>query len=153
MKKIGVPDMQREYNNRILHRKMLIMNCGKDMTKGIERLNQDRMRTLGKKRNDEKNLGMLEMDTNKETVMKEKKKTEYLIRTTKRLKIKFYSKNLIKVSPSCELFGTILKMDEAKTQTNGSNQKKMMTMHKALKPKNNLHRLYVSRKKRGRGHA
>ena len=34
--------------------------------------------------------------------------------------------------PSCKILGTIFKIDKAGTQTNGSNDKKVMTMQKVL---------------------
>ena len=53
---------------------MLIMISGKtETTQGIEQPNQERIKTLGKKKNYMYYLGILEADTIKQTDMKEKK--------------------------------------------------------------------------------
>ena len=75
---------------------MLIMKCGKrHMTEGIELLNQEKIRTLGKKETDTY-LGILETDSIKQEEMKEQIKQEYLRRTRKLLEPKLYCRNLIK---------------------------------------------------------
>ena len=57
---------------------MLIMKSGKrEIIKGIELLNQERIRTLGETEN-HKYLGIMEADTIKEVEMKEKIRKEFL---------------------------------------------------------------------------
>ena len=73
---------------------MLIMKSGKrQMTKGTERPNQDKIRTP-RKQETYKYLEMLEADIQAE--MKKEFKKEYLRRTRKLLEAKLYSINLIK---------------------------------------------------------
>ena len=42
-------------------------------------------------------------------------------------------------------------MDERRTQTNGPENKKINDLHKALHPRDDTNKLYVSRKEVGRG--
>ena len=53
--------------------------------------------------------------------------------------------------PPLSLFGTILEVDQRRTSTNGAENINLMTMHKALHPRDDGGRLYVSRKEGGRG--
>ena len=66
-------------------RAILVMKSGKrHLTDGIELLNQDKIRTLGKNET-YKYLGILEADTITQVVMKDKIQKEYLRRTRKLL--------------------------------------------------------------------
>ena len=73
------------------------MKSGKRrMTEGVEVPNQEKLRTLGKKKTC-KYFGILEADTIKQVEMKEKKnEKEYLRRTRKLVETKSYSKNIVK---------------------------------------------------------
>ena len=74
---------------------MTIIKSGKwYTTEGIEPYNQEKIRTLGEKET-YKYLVILEADTIKHSVMKEKE-TEYHRRTRKLLEIRWHSRNLIK---------------------------------------------------------
>ena len=53
-------------------------------------------------------------------------------------------------TPPCMILGIILKVDERRTLSNGP-EKKLMTMHKDLHPRDDKDILYVSRKEGGRG--
>ena len=66
------------------------------MTDVMEQPNQDKIRTLGKKHETYKYLGILEADTIKQVEMKDKIQKKYLRRTRKLLDTKFSSRNLIK---------------------------------------------------------
>ena len=73
---------------------MLLLKNGKlSMTEGVELTNQVVIGTLGEKET-YKYLGILEVDTIKQVEIKDKK--EYLRRTSKLLKTKLYSRNLVK---------------------------------------------------------
>ena len=75
---------------------MLVMkNCKRHLTDGIELPNQDKIRTLGEKET-YKYLGILEADTVKQVKMKDKIQKEYPRRTRKLLETKLSSRNLIK---------------------------------------------------------
>ena len=75
---------------------MYVMKSGKQhMTDGMELPNHDKIRTLGENET-YKYLGILEVDTIKQVQMKDKIRTEYLMRTKKLLEIKLSSRNLIK---------------------------------------------------------
>ena len=64
--------------------------------------------------------------------------------------------NLIKgINTGCpprKILGTILKVDEKRTSQNAPENKKLLTMHKALHTRDNVNRLYVSRKLERKGH-
>ena len=95
---------------------MLVMKSGKrHLTDGMELPNQDKIRTLGKKKT-YKYLGILEAETTKQMEMKEKIKKEYFRRTRKLLETKLYSRNLIKVIDKWavlfKIFGTIFEVDQ-----------------------------------------
>ena len=138
---------------------MRVMKSGKrHLMDGMERPNQDKIRTPEKKETFKK-LGILEADTIKQVEMKEKIKKEYLRRARKLLETKLCSRNLIKgiYTWSVHLVrysGPYLKwtreelkqMDPPPKKT-----RKLMTIHKALHSRDDVDRLYVSRKKGGRG--
>ena len=78
---------------------------------------------------------------------------EYLKRTKKLLKIKLYSKNLIHTCAVSlvRYSGPFLKWTREKLKQMDQRTRKLMTMHKALHPRDDVDRLYVSRKEGGRG--
>ena len=129
---------------------MLVMKSGKrHMTDGMELPNHDKIRTLGE------NLGILEADTIKQVEMKEKITKEYFKRTRKLLETKLSSRNLIKgintwAVPLVRYSGPFLKWTWDELKQMDQRTRKLMTMHKALHPRDDVDRLYVSRKEGGR---
>ena len=74
----------------------------------------------------------------------------------KLLKTKLYSRNLINgintwAVPHVRYSGPFLKGVMEELQQMGQRTRKLMTMHKALHPKNDIGRLYESKKGGGRG--
>ena len=135
---------------------MLVIKSGKwHMTNGMELLNQDKIRPLGENET-YKYLGILENDTMKQVEMKEKIQKEYLRRTRKLLETKLCSRNLIKgintwTVPLVRYSGPFLKWTRDELKQMDQRTRKLMTMHKALHPRDDVDRLYVSRKEGGRG--
>ena len=134
---------------------LLVIKSGKQhLTDRMELLNQDKIRMLGEKET-YKYLGILEADTIKKMEMKEKIKKEYLRRTRKLLKTKLSIRNLIKgintwAVPLVRYSGPFLKCTREELKQVDQRTRKLMTMHKALHPRDNVDRLYVSRKERRR---
>ena len=121
----------------------------------MELPNQDKIRTLGKNET-YKYLGILEHDTIKQGEMKDKIKKKYYRRTRKLLKIKLTSRNLIKgINIRAVLLvrylGPLFKRIRDVFKQMEQRRKKLMTMHKALHPRDDVDRLYISRKEWGRG--
>ena len=88
--------------------------------------------------------------------MKEKIQKEYLRRTRKPLETKLKSRNLIKgintwAVPLVRYSGPFLKCTRDELKLMNQRTRKLMTMHKALHPRDDVDRLYVSRKEGGRG--
>ena len=88
--------------------------------------------------------------------MKEKIQKEYLRRTRKLLKTKLNSKNFIKgintwAVSLIRYSGLFLKWTRDELKQMDQRTRKLMTMHKALHPRDDVVRLYVSRKEGGRG--
>ena len=135
---------------------LLVMKSGKrHLTDGIELPNQDKIRTLAENKT-YKYLGILEADTIKQVKMKNKIQKEYLSRTRKLLETKFNSRNLIKgintwAVPLIRYSGPFLKWTRNELRQMDQRTRKLMTMHKALHPRDDVDRLYVSRKEGGRG--
>ena len=135
---------------------VLVMKSGKrHMTDRIELPNQDKIRTLGEEET-YKYLGILEADTIKQVEMKDKTRKEYLRRTRKLLETKLSSRNLIKrintwFVPLIRFLGPFLKWTRDELKQMDQRTRKLMTMHKALHPRDDVDRLYVSRKEGGRG--
>ena len=80
--------------------------------------------------------------------MKEKIKKEYLRRTRKILETKLCGGKLIQGIITCirrKIFGTILEVEM------DQRTRKLMIMHKALHPRDDVDRLYLSRKEGGKG--
>ena len=88
--------------------------------------------------------------------MKDTIRKEYLRRTRKLLKIKLSSWNLIKgintwAVPLIIYSGPFLKWTRVELEQMDQRTRKLMTMHKALHPRDDVDRLYVFRKVGGRG--
>ena len=135
---------------------MLVMKSGKrHTTDGIELPNQDQIRTLGENDTD-KYLGILEADTIKQIQMKDKIQKEYLRRTRKLLETKLSSRDLIEgintwAVPLVRYSWLFLKWTKDELKQMDQRTRRLMTMHKALHPRDDVDRLYVSRKEWGRG--
>ena len=81
---------------------------------------------------------------------------EYLRRTRKLLETKLSSRNLIKgintwAVPHVRYSGPFFKWTREELKQLDQRTRKLMTMHKALHPRDDVDRLYVSRKEGGRG--
>ena len=125
------------------------------MTVGMELPNQVRIRTLEEKET-YKYLGILEADTIKQVQMKDTIRKEYLRRTRKLLETKLYSRNLIKgintwAVPLVRYSGPFLKWTREELKQMDQRTRKLITIHKALHPRDDVDRLYVSRKGGERG--
>ena len=121
----------------------------------MELPNQDKIRMLGEKET-YKYLGILEADTIKQMEMKEKIQKEYLRRTTKLLETKLSCRNLIEgintwAVPLVRYSGPFLNWTRDELKQMDQRTRKLMTMHKALYSRDNVDRLYVSRKEGGTG--
>ena len=121
----------------------------------MELLNQDKIRTLAENET-YKYLGILEADTIKQVEMKDKIQKEYLRRTKKLLQTKLCSRKLIKgihtwAVPLVRYSRPFLKWIRDELKQMDQRTRKLMTMHKALHPRDDVDRQYVSRKEGGRG--
>ena len=81
---------------------------------------------------------------------------KYLRRTRKLLQTKLSCRNLIKGINTCAVLqvrylGPFLKWTREELKQMDQRTRKLMTMHKALHPRDDVDRLYVSRKQGGRG--
>ena len=88
--------------------------------------------------------------------MKETIRKEYLRRTRKQLETKLNSRNLIKgihtwAVPLVMYSGSFHKWTRDELRKMDQRTRKLMTMHKAPHPKDDVNRLYISRKLGGRG--
>ena len=128
---------------------MLVMRSGKrHLTDGMELPNQDKIKTLAENET-YKYLGILEVDTIKQVEMKDKIQKEYLRRTRKLLETKLNSRNLIKgistwAVPLIRYSGPFLKWTRDELKQMNQRKRKLMTMHTALHPRDDVDRLYVS---------
>ena len=135
---------------------MLVMKSGKrHMTDGMELPNHDRIRMLEEKET-YKYLGILEADTIKQLQMKDTIRKEYLRRTRKLLVTKLSNRNLIKGKNTWAMLlvrysGPFLRWTREELKQMDQRTRKLMTMHKALHPRDDADRLYESRKEGGRG--
>ena len=135
---------------------MLVIKSRKRYVReGIELPNQDKIRTLGEKET-YKYVGILQADTIKQVYMKEKIKKDYLRRTRKLRETKLYQRNLVKgintqAVPLVRYSGPFLKWTKEELKQMDQRKRKLMTMPKALHPRDDVDRLYVSRKEGGRG--
>ena len=132
------------------------MKSGKrHLTDWIEQPNQDKIRTLTENET-YKYLGILEVDIIKQVELKDKIQKEYLRRTRKLLETKLSSRNLIKgvstwAVPLSRYSGSFLKWTRDELRQMDQRTRKLMTMNKALHPRDDVDRLYVPRKEWGRG--
>ena len=132
------------------------MKSGKrHLTDGIELPNQDKIRTLAENET-YKYLGILEADTIKQVEMKNKIQKEYLTRNRKLFETKLNSRNFIKgintwAVPLVKYSGPFLKWTRDELRQMDQTTRKLMTMHKALHPRDDVDRLYVPRKEGGIG--
>ena len=124
------------------------------MTDGMELPNHDKIKTL-EENETYKYLGILEADTIKQVQMKDTIRKEYLRRTIKLLETKLSSRNLIKGINTCAVpqvryLEPFLKWTIDEFKQMDQRTRKLRTMHKALRPRDDVDRLYVSRKVGGR---
>ena len=117
----------------------------------MELPNQDKIKTLAENET-YKYLGVLEADTIKQMEMKEKIHKEYFSRTRKLLETKLNSRNLVKgintrAVPLVRYSGHFLKWTRDELEQMDHRTRKL----KALHPRNDVDRQYVSRKEGGRG--
>ena len=155
-KRIGNPNtncenIQSRYRNVIWHRKMWQQH----MTEEVKLPNKVVIRMLGEKET-YKYLGILKADTIKQVEMKEKIKKESLRRTRKLLETKLYSRNLVKGINTWAVhliryLGPFLKWTREELKRMDQRTRKLMTLHKALHPRNDADRLYVSRREGVKG--
>ena len=120
------------------------------LTDGMELPNKDKIRTLAENET-YKYAGILEADTIKQAEMKDKIQKVYLRRTRQLLETKLSSRNLIKgintwAVPFIRYSGPILKWTRDELKQMDQRTRKLMTIHKALHPRDDVDRLYVSRK-------
>ena len=131
------------------------MKSGKrHLTDEMELPNQDKIRTPGEKETYEY-LGILEADTIKQVEMKEKIQKEYLRRIRTQLETKLFNRNLIKGINTWAVHlvrysKPFLKWTRKELKQMDPRTRKLMTMHKALHPRNDVDIQYVSRKEGGR---
>ena len=130
---------------------ILVMKSGKrHLIDGTELPNQDKIRTTGEKETYQY-LGILESDTIKKVERKDKIQKEYLGRTRKQLETKLSSRNLIKgintwAVTVVRYSETFLKWTKDEFKQMDQKTRKLMTIHKALHPSDDVDRQYVSRK-------
>ena len=135
---------------------MLVMKSGKrHMTDGMELPIQDKIRPL-EENETYKYLSILEADTIKEVQMKDTTRKEYLRRNRKLLETKLSCRNPIKgintwAVSLVRYSGPFLKWIRDELKQMDQRTRKLMTMHKALHPRDDVDRLYVSWKEGGRG--
>ena len=130
---------------------MLVAKSGKrHMTDGMEQPNQDKIRTLEEEETYDF-LGILETDTIIQVEMKDKIRKKYLRRTRKLLETKLSSRNLILginnwAVSLIRYSGPFFKWTSDELKQMDQRTRKLMTMHKALLLRDDINRLYVSRK-------
>ena len=128
----------------------VIMKIGKrHLTDVLELPNQDKIRTLAEKET-YKYLTISEADTIKQVEMKDKIQKEYLRRTRKLLETKLSRRNLVKginiwAVPRIRYSGPFLNWTSDQFTQMNQRTRRLMTMHKALHPRNEVDRLYGSR--------
>ena len=130
----------------------LVMKSDKrQLTDGMELPNQDKIKTLAENET-YKYLDILEADTIKQVEMKDKIQKEYLRRTRKLLD----SRNLIIgintwAVPLVRYSGPFPKLTRDKLKQIDQRTRKLMKIHEALRSRDDVDRLYASRKEGGRG--
>ena len=138
---------------------MLTMSSGKrHMPEGIELPNQvkknQKIKQNSWKKETKKYLGILEADTIKYEEMEEKIRKQYLKRMRKPLETKIHRRNIKEINAWAASLvrysGSFLKW--TREELKQINQKiKLMMIHKALHPRDDVDRLYVSWREGGRG--
>ena len=118
-------------------------------------LKEHQFTLVGKNSQTYKYLGILEADTIKQVQMKEMIRKEYLRRTRKLLEKKLSSRNLIKGINTWAVrllryWRPFVKWTREELKQMDQRTRKLMTMHKASHPRDDVHRLYVSKKEGGR---
>ena len=103
-----------------------------------------------------KYLGILELDKAKEKEVKEVLKAEYLRRAKLVMRSKLHGRNKIKATNTWAVslmrYGAgIIKWSKEELQAIDRKTRKIMTMNKELHPRSDVARIYVARKKGGRG--
>ena len=132
---------------------MLVMKSGKrHLTDGMELPNKDKIRTLGEEET-YKYLSILEADTIKQVEMKYKIKKKYL-RTRKLIERKLCSRKCIKVINTWAVTRVrysrpFQKWTREELKQMNQRTRKLMTMHGALIPRDDVDRLYTSRSEGG----
>ena len=121
----------------------------------MELPNHDKIRTLREEETN-KYLGILEADTIKQVEIKDKIRKEYLRRTRKLFETKLSGRNFIKgintwAVPLVRYSGPFLKWTRDELKQMDQRTRKLMTMHKALHPRDDVDRLCVPRKEGARG--
>ena len=120
-------------------------------TDGMELPNQNKIRTLGEKET-YKYLVILTLSNKRR--WKKKSKEDHFMRTRKLLETNLCSRNLIKgintwAVPLVRYSGPFLKWTREEIKQMGQRTRKLMTMHQALPPRDEVDRFYVSKKKEG----
>ena len=121
----------------------------------MELPNQAKIRTLEEKEA-YKYLGIFEVDTIKQVEMKDKIQKEYLRRIRKLLETKLSNRNLIKGINTWAISlvtyaGPFLKWTWDELKQMDQRTRKLMTILKALHLRDDVDRLYISRKEEGGG--
>ena len=135
---------------------ILVIKSGKrHLTDEMELQSQDKIRTLREKES-YKYLGILEADTIEQVEIKDKIKKEYLKRTRTLLETKLSSWNFIKGINTLDVSlvrysGPFLKWTREELKQMDQRSRKLITMHEAFHPRDDVDRQYVSRKEGGRG--
>ena len=135
---------------------MLVMKSGKrHIINRMELPDQDKIRTLTENET-YKYSGILEAAIIKRVEMKDKIQKEYLRGTRKLFETKLTSRNLIKgintwAVPLVRYCRPFLKWTRDELKQMDQKTRKLMAMNKALHPRDDVHRLFVSGKEEGRG--
>ena len=134
---------------------LLIMKSGKIVRyQGIDLPNGETMKEV--EQEGYKYLVIVELDKMKEKEMKEKTIKEYKRRLRLILKSKLNGKNKVTAIntwavASFRYRARIIDRKESELNSVGRKTRKTLTMYGAMHPKNDVDRLYIKRKERGRG--
>ena len=134
----------------------LVMKRGKIVESDGITLPDDKMIRNLKEDESYKYLGVQELDDIKTSEMKERVSKEYKRRVRKVLETKLNGNNIIKAINTWAVSvvrysAPFLDWRKEEIQELDRRTRKLMTMHKALHPKSNVDRLYISRNEGGRG--
>ena len=131
------------------------MRSGKrQITKEIDRPNQEKIRTLGEKET-YKNLEILEVDVIEQAEMTQKYYKRVSLENKKTSRNQTIKQNLTKETNTCSVFlvrysGPFLKLTREEVQQMDQRTRKLITVYKALHPRDDKDMLYVSRNERGK---